>query len=82
MSRPAAWLQKARQELNRAEEARKRGNEGMARVCARRAAGWTVQAYLGRMSIELKSNNVLDQLRYLLNEEKLDPTLKPIPQPP
>lgn|SRR3972149_6316188 len=78
MNRPAAWLQKVRLELERAEAARMGGNEGMARVCARRAAGWTVQAYLGSMGIELKSNNVLDQFRYLLNEEMLAPALKPI----
>ena len=34
------------QEINRAEKARQDGNEGMARVCARRAAGIVVGEYL------------------------------------
>lgn len=31
-----------RHEMERAEQARSAGNEGMARVCARRAVGWAV----------------------------------------
>lgn len=35
-------------ELNHAEKARAKGNEGMARVCARRAAGIAIGEYLFR----------------------------------
>lgn len=36
-------IQDIRTELVRAREARANGNEGMARVCARRAVGWTIR---------------------------------------
>jgi hypothetical protein len=41
-----AALRKAQAELARAHEARSKGNEGMARVCARRAAGYALAAYV------------------------------------
>jgi hypothetical protein len=37
-----AVLERVRAELERAERARSENNEGRARVCARRAAGWAV----------------------------------------
>ena len=40
------WAERARQDLRRADQARAEGNEGRARVCARRAAGWAAKAYL------------------------------------
>jgi hypothetical protein len=33
------WQERYQNELERGEQARRDGNEGMARVCARRAAG-------------------------------------------
>lgn len=54
-------------ELQHAEAARARGNEGMARVCARRAAGWSVGAYLKEQGIDLNTTSVLDPMRHLLN---------------
>jgi hypothetical protein len=36
-----------RQELQLARHAREQGNEGKARVCARRAAGWAVESIYG-----------------------------------
>ena len=46
MLNPAAEVAIAR-ELALAEQARQAGNEGRARVCARRAAGWAVTAGAG-----------------------------------
>ncbi|RLT46751.1 MAG: hypothetical protein DWI63_01875 [Chloroflexi bacterium] len=46
MLNPAAEVTIAR-ELALAEQARQAGNEGRARVCARRAAGWAVAAGAG-----------------------------------
>lgn len=40
-----AW-KKTSVELQRAEKARAAGNEGRARVCARRAAGWAIDFHL------------------------------------
>ena len=56
-----------------AEAARTRGNEGMARVCARRAAGWTVQAYLEGKGIDLQTTSIIKHLQYLLTQDTLAP---------
>ncbi|MEX1247993.1 MAG: hypothetical protein WEA61_05880 [Anaerolineales bacterium] len=66
------------QELDRAEAARAGGNEGMARVCARRAAGWTAKAYLATLGIDLKTNSVLEQMRHLLHQEASKAELREI----
>ncbi|MEJ2757415.1 MAG: hypothetical protein P8046_02940 [Anaerolineales bacterium] len=39
-------IQKISHELAQAAKARAEANEGRARVCARRAAGWTIEAFL------------------------------------
>lgn len=39
------WRTKCQLELTQAELARRKGNEGMARVCARRAAGHIIRTY-------------------------------------
>ena len=43
-----AWVYELRKELVNAEAAREAGNEGRARVCARRAAGIAAREYLAR----------------------------------
>lgn len=65
------WSERVERELATAEAARARGNEGMARVCARRAAGWAVQAYLEKQGVDLKTVSVLEQMRYMLKVEGL-----------
>ncbi|HLD94339.1 MAG TPA: hypothetical protein VI703_09090 [Anaerolineales bacterium] len=65
------WRERVDRELATAEAAKTRGNEGMARVCARRAAGWTVQAYLANKGIDLESSSVLEQMRTMLKIEGL-----------
>jgi hypothetical protein len=42
----AIWQEKSRQDFAQATKARAEGNQGLARVCARRAAGWAATAYL------------------------------------
>lgn len=61
-----------------AEEARARGNEGMARVCARRAAGWAAEAYLQDRGIDLQTTSVLEQLRGVLRQGSLSPRAQTI----
>lgn len=63
------WRARAESELKLAEEAHARSNAGMARVCARRAAGWAVEAYLHQSGINLQNPSVLDQMRHLLTME-------------
>ena len=65
------WRERVERELETAEAARARGNEGMARVCARRAAGWTVQAYLEGQEIQLQTTSIIKHMRYLLQVKGL-----------
>ena len=58
-------------EFDRAEQARAKGNEGQARVCARRAAGIAVREYLTRRGTRVKTASAYD----LLNQIKDDPLL-------
>lgn len=60
------------------EAARARGNEGMARVCARRAAGWAAEAYLATRGINLHTTSVLEQMREMLRQENLSPRAQAI----
>lgn len=72
------WKSAITQELARGEAARQRGNEGMARVCARRAAGWAVQAYLGQRGVDLNTTSVLEHFRHLQNEAATEAELRPL----
>jgi HEPN domain-containing protein len=67
------WQTKAQAEFDQAERARAKGNEGQARVCARRAAGIAIREYLARQGIPAPSTSAVD----LLNLFKEDPLLSP-----
>ena len=67
------WKQLTLIELNTAESARQSGNEGRARVCARRAAGHVAAEYLSRQDINLQTENALKKLRYLLSFPEVNP---------
>jgi hypothetical protein len=66
------WEQ-ANQEIDKAYSARANGNEGMARVCARRAANFAIQAFLADQKIEIQSQNVI----LLLNDERIRSLMRP-----
>lgn len=72
------WQERVQGELRTADAARANGNEGMARVCARRAAGWTVQAFLNGQGIDLGTPDVIKHFRYLLKDEKLPVELRTV----
>lgn len=55
-------------ELELAEQARLKNNEGMARVCARRAAGFAAQACLARLGMDIRRINGLDALSIVSQE--------------
>ena len=63
-------------ELQKAEQARARGNEGQARVCARRAAGIAIREYLIRKRIRPPSASAMDLLTLLKEDSLLSPDLK------
>ena len=72
------WQTQIQAEFEKAEEARARGNEGQARVCARRAAGLAVRQYLTRRGIRVLSTSAYDLLNALKNEPNISPDLKQI----
>jgi HEPN domain-containing protein len=72
------WQTRMRTEFEKAEEARARGNEGQARVCARRAAGIAVREYLSRQGIRPPSVSAYDLLNQLKGDPDLSPDLKQI----
>lgn len=59
------WKAKIESELSRALSARQRGNEGMARVCARRAAGWAAQYFFLQQGMDTKRLSAFDSLTHL-----------------
>lgn len=63
-------------EFERAELARAKGNEGQARVCARRAAGMAIREYFKRRGIRPISVSAYDLLNQLKDDPHLSPDLK------
>lgn len=63
-------------EFEKAEQARARGNEGQARVCARRAAGIAIREYLTRKGIRPPSASAVDLLNLIKDDPLLPPDLK------
>lgn len=59
------WVIKFEAELAQAQAARQLGNEGMARVCARRAAGLVSREYLQRQGVPLSGSSAYDHIRSL-----------------
>jgi hypothetical protein len=59
------WETAFQAEIDQAEAARQASNEGMARVCARRAAGIAAGAYLQRRGLPLPGPSAVDQLHAL-----------------
>ena len=72
------WQTEIQTELDKATEARGRGNEGQARVCARRAAGIAAREYLTRRGIRPPSVSAYDLLNLLKNDSALPPDLQRI----
>jgi hypothetical protein len=59
------WKKKFDQEIEMALAARARGNEGQARVCARRAAGVVAHTYFLRGGLPVRSSSAYDLLKEL-----------------
>ena len=67
------WRAEFEAELDRARKARLAGNEGRARVCARRAAGLAARRYFESKGLNMPKAGALDRLKRLW----LDPELPP-----
>lgn len=72
------WQTELQTEFERAARARERGNEGQARVCARRAAGIAIREYLTRRGTRPPSVSAYDLLNLLKEDPLLSPDLKRI----
>ena len=70
------WQEQINAEFERASQARARGNEGQARVCARRAAGMAIREYLVRRGTRPSSVSAYDLLNLIKDDPLLSPELK------
>ena len=61
------WKNKFVSEIQMAVDVRARGNEGQARVCARRAAGVVLREYFQRRGLPVRSSSAYDLLKDLLS---------------
>ncbi len=60
------WKARFDSEISMAEAARSDGNEGRARVCARRAVGIVIEAYLHQQDQALPGSSVQERINYVL----------------
>ena len=70
------WYQEFQKEIEQAQAARMAGNEGMARVCARRAVGVIIGEYYRRNRVDLSKMGAYDRLNYLINQEVTSPEIR------
>jgi HEPN domain-containing protein len=70
------WRSEIQTEFDRAEHARARGNEGQARVCARRAAGIAAREYFTRRGEKVRTPSAYDLLNILAEEQSLSAELR------
>ena len=70
------WKSRTQAELSRAEAAREVGNEGRARVCARRAAGLIVGEYFHRLGKPLSNLSAINRLQFLADLPDSSPEVK------
>jgi hypothetical protein len=70
------WRNQLISEFVLAEKARAEGNEGRARVCARRAAGIAVREYFKRQGRQVPGSSAYDLLNSLVESPDTSPELK------
>ncbi|HZV13143.1 MAG TPA: hypothetical protein VFA55_08000 [Candidatus Kapabacteria bacterium] len=72
----SSYSMRAEAELARARQAEREGNNGMARVCARRAVGAMVEAWMVRESNPAYGTHTMSALRGLIGDERTPPAVK------
>src|SRR5512138_3071893 len=71
-----AQLSEIETEFERAQKARAKGNEGQARVCARRAAGIAARHYLARGGSPPRTSSAYDTLQMIADDSQLSAELR------
>ena len=66
------------EELVQAESARAGGNEGMARVCARRAAGIAAGEYIRRRGLNYSVTSAYDRLNFLAGSDSVPDDIRQV----
>jgi len=64
-----SWREQIEQELAKAAVGLQEGNEGLARVCARRAVGLGIQEQVQRSGVKAWPADAMNQLRKIQSEE-------------
>jgi len=72
------WVALVKTELDQAGVARKAGNEGKARVCARRAAGYVIGEYLRRRKLPSIRSSAYTRLQYLQSLPDISPQVREV----
>jgi len=72
------WKEQVKTELDQAGAAREARNEGKARVCARRAAGYVIGEYLRRKELPIISSSVYTRLQYLRSLPDISPQVREV----
>jgi hypothetical protein len=70
------WQSQIQAEFDKARQARDRGNEGQARVCARRAAGIAAREYFARKRRAARTSGAYDVLNLLMEDQTLADDLR------
>jgi hypothetical protein len=78
MKLKALWKVEYKKEVEHALAARLKGNEGMARVCSRRAAGIVIGEYLHRLGYSDSTHSAYERLSFFNNLPDIDPKYKDI----
>lgn len=76
MSSTDSWQERFQKEIEAAERARQQGNEGQARVCARRAAGVVIQQYFEKVGLPFRSPSAYDLLQVLAELPQTPPEVR------
>jgi RNA 3'-terminal phosphate cyclase len=73
-----SWTDAFDQEMEQAEAARASGNEGRARVCARRAAGIVIREYFSRLGIPFAPHSAYQNIHYLSLYQDTTPQVRQV----
>ena len=78
MSDTPTWKDRIHHELHQAETARAAGNEGKARVCARRAAGIIVGEFFQRRGGFHPGLSAYDRLKFLRQQPEISKEIREV----